>query len=541
MKSLHFRHRTAFLTSFPLSASTFHRTASQGTIPQTSRTPKASHVYMNSFPPDTESKLPQPKIPTTPIDPTLGAQTVVTQALSIDPEEETTWFESILASKQSLTQNHPLKTLRENAGRDVHDLVIPGKKIESWRFTNLATVYASRYVPFSIAHHDSFGVSDIRRYVPDTAGIVLVFIDGVYNERLSLLNDDSGKEWLAEGGYFGSILNYKGDISRVTQMLMDAELGTKEGGMFPTIGNCICNDAAILHIPANFSISRPVAVLNLYSGGPQEGLSVACAPRLAVVAETRSKLVLLESHGALSDSYSLALPGTAVYADPNASVHHYLINDLGPCAQLISNVHANIFSGASYEIRHVGIGGALGRYTLGMDLKGPEANVICHGASISTDEQVMDVHSRINHDSQSCTSNQLQKNIAADRSRAIFNGKIIVTRNGDKTDSEQLCKSLLLSKRAGIDAMPVLEIATDDVKCSHGATVADLEEDELFYCQSRGLSLPQAQFLLVAGFARDVLGDCPFPTVLEQLNAKVDLLSNTRLERDTDFSLLSSI
>ncbi|KAI0563095.1 hypothetical protein FGB62_47g161 [Gracilaria domingensis] len=496
---------------------------------------------MSAFPPDTECTVPQPKTPSAPMDPKVGTQTALTQATIIDPEQESTWLESILSSRAPLSDDHPLQMLRDAAEKHVEDLVLPGRRIESWRFTNLTTVYASRYVPFSTEEHKEFGFSDIRHYVPDTAGIVLVFIDGVYNQQLSLLNDDSGKEWLAEGGYYGSISGYKGDISRVTNMLMDAELGPKGGGLFPTLGHCLCNDAAILHIPEGFSVSRPVAVLNLYSGGPQEGLSTVSAPRLVVVSEQRSKLVLLESHGALNDSYGLALPGSSFSVGSHASVSHYLVNDLGSSAQLISSVHAKVHSGGSYEVRHVGIGGVLGRFTIGIDLKEPEARGLCHGAIVSSEEQVLDLHSRICHDAEGSTSDQLQKNIASDRSRAIFNGKITVTKNGDRTNSGQLCNSLLLSKSAGIDAMPVLEVATDDVQCTHGATVADLEEDELFYCQSRGLTLQQAQFLIVTGFARAVFGDCPFPTVFEQLNRKVDILANTRLQRDPDVSQLSSI
>ncbi|PXF45474.1 hypothetical protein BWQ96_04772 [Gracilariopsis chorda] len=496
---------------------------------------------MSSFPPDTEAQLPQPAVPIAPLDPTLGAKTGVSQADIVNPEDECTWLESILASRLTLPSDHPLQKLREAADKCVNDLDIPGRKTESWRFTQLRSVYASRYVAAMSALHKQFSVSDMRHYVPDTAGIVLVFVDGMFSKDLSLLNDDSGSEWTEAGGFFGSVTDYKGDISRLTTMFTEQELGSKDGGLFPTVGHAISADAAVLHIPAGFSVSRPVAILNLHSGGPQQGLATACAPRLAIIAEERSKVVLLESHASLDDSYGLILSGSTIFVDQKASVSHYLINDCGNDTHFIGNVHAAVLKNGAYEVRPISLGGSLGRFTIGVDLKEEEAHSLVHGAIVGFGDQVHDLHSRICHDAQSSTSNQLQKNIATDRSRAVFNGKIIVTTNGDQTDADQLCRSLLLSDRAGVDAMPVLEIETDDVKCTHGATVADLEDDEVFYCQSRGLTLEQAQFLIVTGFAKEVLGDCPFPTVLEQVSKRVDFIASSRLERVSNYEQLSSI
>lgn len=169
---------------------------------------------MSSFPPDTEAQLPQPTVPIAPLDPTLGAQTGVTQANIVNPEDESTWLESILASRLSLPSDHPLQKLREMADKCVSDLDIPGRKNESWRFTDLRSVYSSRYVAAVSTIHKQFSFSDIRHYVPDTAGIVLVFVDGMHSKDLSLLNDDSGSEWTEAGGYYGSIADYNGDISR---------------------------------------------------------------------------------------------------------------------------------------------------------------------------------------------------------------------------------------------------------------------------------------------------------------------------------------
>lgn len=475
------------------------------------------------------------------MDPTIGTQTAITQAASSTAENESTWLDSVLSSRLPLPSGHPFENLRTSSDDLITNLKIPGRRMEPWRFTDLRAIYSSCYVPSSYVNGETFSISDVRRYVSDIAGIVLVFVDGIFSEELSLVIDDSATEWKAKGGYFGSIRNYKGDIPRVQAMLTKAELGSEKGGMFPTLGNAIASDAAVLHIPADFSVSRPVAVLNLYSGGRLESLATACAPRLIVIAEENSKLMLLESHAATNGSHSLSLCGHAILVESNASVSHYLVNDCGDGSHFVSNLHATVKQGAEYKLRPLSFRSDLCRFTIGVDLEETEAHGTIHGVLVASGSQIHDIHSRICHDAMNTTSNQLQKNIAADRSRAIFNGKVVVTKNGDKTDSKQLCNSLLLSNKAGVDAMPFLEIATDDVKCTHGATVSDLQEDELFYCQSRGLSMSQAQFLLVTGFAKSILDDCPFSTVLEQLNEKVQIIASVRLERDTNAREMSSM
>jgi Fe-S cluster assembly protein SufD len=182
----------------------------------------------------------------------------------------------------------------------------------------------------------------------------------------------------------------------------------------------------------------------------------------------------------------------------------------------ISHIHADVGAQGTYRLLSVCLGGQLARVNVGIDLNDEGGHAECQGIMIADDYRIADLHSRISHNAPSCTSNQYQKNIACGHSRIIFSGKVVVNRVAQKTNSEQLCRSMLLSSKAQVDAMPVLEIQADDVKCSHGATVADLNADELFYCQSRGISERMAQELLVASFALDVLEECPFESFREK-------------------------
>lgn len=477
---------------------------------------------------------PAPPTPTEPVDRTLGAETgVVSVAPSLSAAENAAgWVASVLSARRDVVPGHPLGAVRDAAEVAVPELGVPGRRVESWRFTDLRSVYDSRYVSADscVADVDSWARFDVRRYVPDTAGVVLVFVDGVFDAGRSMMNDDSAKQLVEAGGYIGDFAGYGGDAAAVVEMLTSRELGSEDGGLFPSLGNAIASDAAVIHVPAGLSVSRPVAVLFVNTGGASTSHAAVSATRLAVVADTGSKVTLLESHASLdasASSYALTLSSSAVAVADNAFVSHYHVNNCSVDAHVISSAHANVAEGGVYEIRMLGLGCKVNRMTLGVDLEGPRAHGLVHGSLISNGYQIADLHSRIQHNAVATTSNQLQKNIAADHGRAIFNGKIIVTKEGQQTDSQQLCRSMLLSNKAYIDAMPVLEIKADDVKCTHGATIADLNDDELFYCQSRGLSLQQSQRLLISGFAVDVIGDCPFPTIRSLVEEVIDEVATT--------------
>lgn len=479
------------------------------------------------------------------MDPSLGDETnLVTVSEDLTKEKDDTWLSNIIASAGTMSAQHPLYSMRDQARADVKELPVPNRRMEPWRFTDLRAVYANRYEPNSPVPHDDLLAFDLRQYAPDTAGVVLVFVDGVFDEQLSIVNDDSAEEWAAAGGYFGSAEKYKGDAELVRDVLSTGELGKdREGGLFPTVAHAIATDAAVLDIPDNFSVSRPVAVVFLSTTGESPHRAKACAARLAVLAGAGSKLSLLEAHVSLDkeSSYSLTLGTTGVLVNDNALVSHYLVDDTCLEAHVLSSVHTEVRAGGNYEVRTFGLGSKVERFNVGVDLVGNGSNALVYGSLVADGYQIADIHSRISHNALGTTSDQLQKNISADHGRAIFKGKIIVTEDGPQTNSTQLCRSLLLSDKGYVDAMPVLEIANDDVKCTHGATVSDLQDDELFYCQSRGISYTNAQSLLITGFAMEILGDCPFPNVRKLVGSKMASVSESALKREWKSRELTSI
>lgn len=472
-----------------------------------------------------KAELPEPEIPDGDIDPSVVGETAVVTVSEVDAKDST-WLESVLASAGNMRTEHPLAPLRAKAMLEMSGLQVPTRRMEPWRFTDLKSIYESRYgKPEEKVDISGF---QIRKYVPDTVGVALVFVDGVYNEEMSMIGDESAQNWENAGGYFGSVGKYTGNTGELRRLFVERELGTgKDGGMFPLLAHAIGTDAAVIDVPNGYAVERPVAVLFLSTSGGSAKTATASSTRLAVLAGKESKITILESHVSLDNenSYSLALGSTTVKVNDAAQVQHYILNNACQESHVISNVHAEVHRNGSYESRSLGIGSKVGRLNIGIDLIGDGSHGAVFGALISDEYQVLDIHSRINHDAKNTTSEQLQKNIAADHARAVFKGVINITENGAGTNSDQLCRSLLLSSKAMVDAMPVLEVANDDVQCTHGATVSDLEADQMFYCQSRGLTVDEAQQLLIRGFALDIIGDCPYPTVAEQVNEKVSTLS----------------
>lgn len=525
----------AFLAPFGASHSTAWRTKYCPSVTRRRSIRPMLPTMGFSMPEIPEVQVPEPKVPMDLITPELAASTAVVsvETAEVVKSYDVTWLDSVLMSRNPLSESHPLAALRISAEESLNDLKAPHRKLEPWRFTELRSVYAARYQKMG-ASEVSAQSFNVDRYVTSEASFSLVFVDGVLSEELSVINEEAAEKLKKAGGYIGSVKHYNGDIQRLHEMWTQSEMGPSElGGFFPTAGNAVASDAAIIDMPKDFSLDGPISLSYLSSGSATKEQTTLSAPRLAVLAGMGSKFALLEFHASMSSDhdFSLSLNGAAIAVADNANVTHYMVNDSSENAHVLCSLHAVVQSGGTYNMHPINMGGKVGRLSAGIDLEGNASRGSFHGANLADGRSVQDLHSRLRHNAMHTTSSQLQKSVATDRARAVFSGKIIVTENGDGTDSSQLARSLLLSECATIDAMPILEIDTDDVKCSHGATVADLRDEEMFYLRSRGLSYREAQSLLVVGFALEVISDCPMSTVEKIVREKVDSISESSKAR----------
>lgn len=422
------------------------------------------------------------------------------------------WLGSVLSSRGALPTSPALaaavsrgvavaeRGTEKGKGLDA----LPNRRQESWRFTDLRTLYDVRVG--DVSEGLDVGAA-VERMTPAEAGGVLVFVDGVFESKLS-----NAGEIGDVGGYAGGLDGFEGDVESLLAGFEKAEAGAEKSGVFAAVSAALAKDVCVITVPEGVTISKPLAVVCISSGGKSQETATASAPRIALHAAKGACVTVLETHSTVSEErpWSCVMSATCVDVAEGAKVDHYVLNDAPDSAHLVSHIHSDVGKEATYKMRGLTVGSRVGRITLGIDLNDEGAHGEAFGVMIVDGRRVADLHSRIAHNAPSCTSNQFQKNIAGDAGRVIFSGKILVKQIAQETDSEQLCRSMLLSNKARIDAMPVLEIEADQVKCTHGATIADLNQEELFYLLSRGISRSKAQELLLSSFVLDVLADCPF-------------------------------
>lgn len=521
------------------------------TSPEASTPPETAEQAED--PPPQERFLPAPPTPEGSMDPSLGEQTKVVVASSASPAAtkaaaaHADWLSSLLtAAFDPLEASHPFASAGAEAAVRQEP---PTRRIEEWRFTDLRSVFAMRFAssPSTAAAEAATGL-DAAGYVDDGAMAALVFVDGRFVPSASRYDEGKVAALLSAGGYAGGLEGYAGDMSNVASLFDRQQLSGRDppkgaNGLFASLNGALARDCAVLDVPAGFEADGPVVLLCAATGGASADAAVASAPRVAILAGANASVTVAEMHSTLggTESVSLALGCGAITVADGAKVCHYVSTNASDASGAILHTHATVSKDARYKLVSVTVGGKLARHSVGIDLIGEGAHGDCQAAAVATDYRVVDLHSRIVHDVNNTTSNQLQKNIASGHGRTVFSGKIIVTKNGDGTDSAQLCRSLLLSQKAQVDAMPVLEIATDDVQCTHGATVSDLEPEEVFYCQARGLTATQARLLLISGFVREVLEGCPVPALEKMVGPIVERVSGEYQETKQRELEMSSI
>jgi len=397
------------------------------------------------------------------------------------------------------------QSLREKGESALQLASPPGGKTEEWRFTNINELYKQAFVT-----PDSSQTDGSTAYFSDEASVRILFTDGALNEELS---DDLSS---LEGVKIGRLGDFNIDeVEHVLGVTMGRTTGTEKGGFFAQLNAACSTDVFVISVGDDVVVDKPVQLVFGSSQSAGAESFVVSHPRIVVLTGRSSSVSVVEHHTSATPSFTNVCTSASV--GDNSKLNYSIINESKEETYQISTVQLDAGRDSTASLLSVGAGGKFSRTTASVDLVDAGSHGEILGLGLSVDRRIVDLTSDIIHSSPHCTSNQLQKNIATDRSRSIFRGKVIVTREGKGTESEQLCRSLLLSKRATVDAIPSLEIDTDDVKCSHGATVADLEEEQIFYITARGLTVEQARFMLMRSFVEEVLTGVPLSDCKERV------------------------
>lgn len=405
-----------------------------------------------------------------------------------------------------------LQELRDRTSLWVNKLTIPTKRDEEWRFTDLSPLLE---VNFQTPNKFDLPESAAEFTLPE-APIRLVFVNGVYAPQLSAVAD------LPEG----LVVTNLAQLPTTYRTKVGKYLAQEQGAateVFTALNTAGLTDAAVVWVAKNQQVETPIQLLFISTTGETPTVS---QPRCLVVAEVGSKLTLIENYEAVGEDVYFTNAVTEIALEENAQVSHTRVERESKGAFHIGKSAIAQARNSRYTCNTISIGSKLSRHNLEVLQTGEQTETTFNGLTIVAGEQLSDTHSVMAYTKPYGISNQLHKCIVTDKAHAVFNGKVFVPQAAQLTNANQLNRNLLLSPKARIDTKPQLEITADNVKCSHGATVSQLEADEVFYLQSRGLNEADARNLLIDAFAAEIIQKLPVVSLRKQLSDFVRKLSN---------------
>ena len=434
-------------------------------------------------------------------------------------KKESLW-EAIYAQPSEFATVGWAKRLREAAFDQFKELGFPAVKDEEWKYTNVAPLTKLSFQTARDESDSTVTPADVNQLgVVEAKNSQLVFVNGVLRKDLSSLVDVPAgvtalglDEAIKDPTYQELIREY-----------LARGVGYNTNG-FVALNTAMLAGGAFVLIPRNIEIHKPLSLLFLTAG------NVASFPRVLVIAEENSKATLIESYASAGVGVSFTNAVVEVVLQDGARLEHYKVQRESVESFHIASTSATLGTNASYDSTAINFGAQLSRHDVAVQMDHEGAECWVDGLYVVSSGQHTDTHSVIDHQQPHCTSHQLYKGILDGKSRAVFNGKVFVRHGAQKTDAMQTNKNLLLSKEARVDTKPQLEILADDVKCAHGAAVGQIDEDELFYLQTRGIHGELARNLLTYGFAEEVIGKIKIDSIRSQLDEAVLHRLNARLE-----------
>lgn len=418
-------------------------------------------------------------------------------------------IEALLPGARALpaTPHAWLDARRGEALEHANALSVPTTREEEWRFTDLTALTRATLRAAVVPAAPRAEVLHPHR-VPE-AGVTLVFVDGVHAPGLSSAASES-----AGVRALGLAQALESEGRRLEPHL--AKVAATEGNVFAALNTAHLRDAAVILVPRGAKCDKPLHVLHLATQA-----NAAASPRLLVIAEDGAECTVIEEYAGLTEDAYFVNAVTEIVVGAAARVAHVRLQNESRRAFHIATCAVQVAKDGNYASQAVAFGSRLSRYDLAVALEGEGAAVEIDGLALISERQLADTHSLIDHAEPNGRSRQLHKTIVDGAAQAVFNGRIFVRPGAQLTDSAQQSRNLLLSDKATVNTKPQLEIFADDVKCAHGATVGQLDAEQLFYLMSRGLPRATARKLLTYAFGASVLERIPVRSVVERLERAV--------------------
>jgi Fe-S cluster assembly protein SufD len=401
-----------------------------------------------------------------------------------------------------------LPPLRRAAFSRFAELGFPHRRMEEWRFTIVTPIAET---PFRLAGTERQGVTleSLAEFTFEgLTGSRLVFVNGHYAPELSEVGA------LPSGVKVGSLASALREDGAALETHL-ARYANFENQAFTALNTAFLADGAFVSIPRNAIVEQPIHLL--FVSTALDGPTVS-HPRTLIVAGENSQATVIESYAGLGEGVTFANAVTEIVAGENAVLDHYKVQrERSEQAYHIATMQVQLGRSSNVSSHSIALGGALVRNEANAVLGGEGGECTLNGLYLANGRRLVDNHTAIDHAMPHCASHELYKGILDDRAHGVFNGKIFVRQDAQKTDAKQTNQTLLLSEDAQINTKPQLEIFADDVKCTHGATVGQLDADAIFYLRSRGIGLEAARSILTYAFASDIIHRIKVEPVKEQL------------------------
>ncbi|WP_268223585.1 Fe-S cluster assembly protein SufD [Sinomicrobium oceani] len=414
---------------------------------------------------------------------------------------------SFFAYEDGLDVQSQLHDICSDAIKKFDKKGFPTKKEEAWKYTSLNAILKQNYSLFPKAE-TGLEFKDVMRYfIHDIDSYKIAFVDGRYSSNLSATSHDGLDVCLMSSAL--SKPKYRAIIEKYFNKTANTE------DSLTALNTAFIKEGAFINIPKGKIVDKPIQILH-FSTGKEPAMMLQ--PRNLIVVGEHAQVQIIERHQSLTENPVLTNVVTEIFADKRSLVDYYKIQNDNPGASLIDNTYISQEKESHASVHTFSIGGHLTRNNLNFYHKDERVMSTLKGITIIGEKQHVDHHTLVNHACPNCDSHQDYKGIYSDRSTGVFNGKIIVEKEAQKTNAFQQNNNILLDDKATINTKPQLEIFADDVKCSHGCTIGQLDEDAMFYLRSRGIPTKEAKALLMYAFANNVLESVKIPEVKARIN-----------------------
>jgi len=413
---------------------------------------------------------------------------------------------SFMAFEERVDVHADLHDIRTSAIKNFENKGFPTKKEEAWKYTSLNSVLKNDFSVFPKSDN-AIEFADVKKYfLHEIDTYKVIFIDGVFSSFLSATTHDGIDVCLMSSALTKP--KYKIVIDEYFN-----KVASKDESL-TSLNTAFALEGAYINIPKSKVVEKPIEIIN-FSTGTEAALLVQ--PRNLIIVGENAHVQIIERHQSLNENPVLTNSVTEIFAKKRAIVDYYKIQNDNLEASLVDNTYIAQKEQSHVSVHTFSFGGNITRNNLNFYHQGEHIDSTLKGITIIEGKQHVDHHTLVQHATPNCESHQNYKGIFGDRSTGVFNGKIYVEREAQKTDAFQQNNNILLSDKATINAKPQLEIFADDVKCSHGCTIGQLDDKAMFYMQSRGIPKKEAKALLMYAFSNEVIESIKIPELKQRI------------------------